>query len=315
MRTSRLEYRLVAAMLGLALVPAASLVKADDCPTSTFSTFQSSEEFAGPNGDGFHDFGGFAISYFTFQGYGDTTRVVAGSGGSGTLTARGRYRFLGPPPGTLVGIVVQLRIRGSMFGHAGPDCLGGSAQSHLLHDDVPVVGGQWSSQPGTPPNDDCGAVVSGDYAFDCIHPAGTPFELSPRTSVVSSSGSFAGTQVTTKLTFGYLPPGTFLVRCDGDTAVQVVGVEPEIAGGLRIASIRPNPARGEFRVSLSVPEGGPAFVRLLDLTGRVVESRVWDASRAESRELTFGQRLAPGHYFLQVAQGATSVVRAVTIRR
>jgi len=84
---------------------------------------------------------------------------------------------------------------------------------------------------------------------------------------------------------------------------------------MRIDAIRPNPAPGGFQASLSLPAGGPTIVRLMDVTGRVVETRIVDAPSGARRELSFGGMLAPGTYFLQAKRGAVTAVGQVTIRR
>ena len=162
--------------------------------------------------------------------------------------------------------------------------------------------------------ENCSRSFTGTLSLSCEHPAGTEFELAQHIQIALVAGPGADGGLNAGLELGPLPPGAFMVRCDGDTSVQVVRVGPEPDAGLRIASLWPNPGRGEFRASVFVPARAPTIVRLMDIAGRTVESFVWDASRGSSRELKFGPALEPGFYFIHVSQGARSVVRSVAIR-
>jgi hypothetical protein len=166
-----------------------------------------------------------------------------------------------------------------------------------------------------PPSDNCLRTIHEDLVFASDHPVGTEFELA---QVIELHPGIGGVreeaEIYSRLIFGPLPPGVFLVRCDGDTtSVAVVGVGASSAASLRIDGVWPNPSRGEFRAALTAPTPAPAHVRVFDANGRVVESRVWYAVPGERRELSFGHSLAPGTYFLQVKQGALSAVREVVV--
>ena len=298
-------------------VGAASVASADICPTSTLSlSGRPSEEIAGPTASGMRYGAVPPDAYYYFSDFGDSVRFLCSPGyGAGTLAVRGRYRFLGAPTGTVLSNEVQMRVLVSLHGAGGDvDCAHTSAGVYLVQDGSVMAQQTWYNQPQG--DVQCSGGGTTTFSFTCSHPAGTEFEIAEVVLINVADGFSESGEATGKLTFGALTPGGFMVRCDGDTTVQaVVGVGPDATSRLRIASIWPNPSRGEFLATLSVPAGGPAIVRLVDLTGRVVGARVCDASRGTTRELAFGPRLAPGYYFLQVSQGATTAVRGVAVRR
>ena len=95
----------------------------------------------------------------------------------------------------------------------------------------------------------------------------------------------------------------------------MLAVGGRTSSGLALDTVWPNPSRGEIHASCALPRGGPVVLRLFDAAGRVRETRIWDAPAASRRDITLGGRLAPGAYFLQISQGATSATKAVTIVR
>ncbi|MEO5987826.1 MAG: T9SS type A sorting domain-containing protein [Candidatus Eisenbacteria bacterium] len=290
---------------------------AADCPSSTvYTDYAPPEQISGAAASGSRSSGnGFAGGWFSFQEYAQIAEVSFGSGGSIGLTARGRYRFLGLWPGTRVSNQVQVKVTGYLSGTPiGMPCSAtSSAQFILDQDQLGILNGTWQNQPEEFPGDRCSRGIDATYEFTCSHPIGTEFELA---STVNASGAeFGSAHVKTTLAFGSLPPGAFMARCDGDTTVHVLDAGPGTTSALGIAGIWPNPSRGEFHASLSLAVGGPAIVRLMDLSGRVVESRICDASSHGERTLSFGRSLAPGLYFLKVSQGAVTAVREVVIRR
>ena len=295
---------------------AASVASADTCPTSTLSlSGRPSEEIAGPTASGESSAPAPPDAHYYFGDFGDSIRFLCSPGyGAGTFAVRGRYRFLGAPTGTVLGNEVQMRVQASVRGAGGDvDCPNTSVAVYLMQDNSVMAQETWHNQR----QDDvvCSGGGTDTFSFTCSHPAGTEFEIAEVVLVNLADGLESG-EATGKLSFGSLPPGAFMVRCDGDATVQqVVGVEPSSVSSLRIDAIRPNPARGGFQASLSMPEGGPTIARLMDVTGRVVETRIVDAPSSGRRELSFVGDLAPGTYFLQLRQGALSAVRQVVIRR
>jgi hypothetical protein len=144
---------------------------------------------------------------------------------------------------------------------------------------------------------------------------GQPFQIERKVGVVYGSLVVGGgsSHFGLSLWFRDLPPGAFVVACDGDTAAHVLAVGGGTASGLALDAVWPNPSRGEIRASCALPRGGPVVLRLFDAAGRVRETRIWDAPAASRRDITLSGRLAPGAYFLQISQGAKSATKAVTI--
>ena len=298
----------------------AACAHADECPTSTFQFPFSSippEEIPGLDASGSRFDGQFCNASFYFRGYGDSLSLACdGDGGAGDLTVRGRYRFLGPLPGTLVANLIRIHISGSLYGYGGDACTQTWASVAALQDQAVADSAQWFNQREPFPFDNCSRQFSDSLSFWCEHQVGLEFELAERAHVFIVGGASEHGQVSARLELGPLPPGAIMVRCDGDTTVQlVVGVGPSSVSSMRIDAIRPNPAPGGFQASLSLPAGGPTHGRLFDVTGRVVETRIVDAPSGARRELSFGGALAPGTYFLQAKRGAVTAVGQVVIRR
>jgi hypothetical protein len=312
--TSRLLPRaLRCALAAIFLVGAAPSVGfADTCPTSTLILGGVSEEIAGPTASGVRYPPLPPNASFYFRDYGDTVRFLCYFGfGLGDLTVRGRYRLLGAPPGTALSNQVQMRVQAYLHGLAGEYCTDTWAEVYLMQDQSVMAQGVWYNHYGEA---ECSGGGATTFSFTCSHPAGTEFEIAERIHCHLGDGYESG-EATGKLVFGPLPPGAFMVRCDGDTTVHVVGVGPGVASALRIDAIRPNPSPGRFQAALWLPAGGPTIVRLLDVSGRAVETRVVDSPTGARRELSFGGSLPAGCYFLHASRGAVSDVRQVVIRR
>jgi hypothetical protein len=79
---------------------------------------------------------------------------------------------------------------------------------------------------------------------------------------------------------------------------------------------RPNPAfGGRMLVHFALPDGAPATLELLDVAGRRVRERAVGGLGAGRHfvDLSGGQRLAPGLYFLRLTQGANQRVARATL--
>jgi len=308
-----------AAFAAVIPVVLAATTRADVCPTSTFQlSSMPPEEIAGPGASGTRsdDYHGTNGTFY-FRGYGDSVAISAttGFGGWAKFTVRGRYRFLGPPPGTWVSNIVRVHNTGNLHGYQGDVCTNTSVAVAALEDQGVMASGIWFDEIPPFPWDYCFRMFSDTLSFKCEHQAGAEFGIAESLQVWLAAGSESG-QVSAALYPGPLPPGVIMVRCNGDTTVQlVVGVGPSSVSSLRIDAIRPNPARGSFQASVSLPAGGPTIVRLLDVSGRVVETRIVDAPSGARRELSLGGALAPGTYFLQAKRGAVTAVGQVVIRR
>src|SRR5262249_35003507 len=269
----------------------ASLARAD-CPTATLQIFGCPpEEIAGPTATGTRldcDASKQSGVSYHFRGYGDSVYYAcSGQVSFSTLTVRGRYRYLGPDPGVPVTGHAQFRAVVSMHNTAiiGP-CSQTTAQLSLLQDQSVEQSATW--HPHNTADNICDGSADTTVVIDCSHPSGTELELARQIDLSLGISAFGGNaHVSLRTSFVGLSPGAVVVRCEGDRA-QVLGVGPGFVSALRIDMVEPNPARGSFRAALSLPAGGPTFVRLLDVSGRVVDARVVDASPGARRELTFG---------------------------
>ena len=90
--------------------------------------------------------------------------------------------------------------------------------------------------------------------------------------------------------------------------------------GFTVTDIRPNPARGAFWATVSLPEPGIATLELFDLAGRVLESRKIAGGRPGVVQMNAASSLAPGVYWLRLRQGSlpqgmrTSIARVAVVR-
>lgn len=302
---------------GLISAGVVAVAGAGTCPTSTLAVAGVPvEEIAGPTAGGTRLDSGTSQAVFYFREYGDSVRFGLGGGGSwANLTVRGSYRFLGAAPGTWLSNQVQVSVTGALSGYGGdPYCEDTWAEMYVSQDQTGMGGGRWNSLPVLPPAEGCHRSFATSFSFTCTHPVGVEFELATHIQLYITAGFSESAGLVTKRDFGELPPGAFMIRCDGDTTVEVVSVGTSPSSALRIEGIRPNPSNGAFRAAVSIPVGGPAIAQLLDVNGRILDARTWDASHASRRELTFERALPPGFYFLKVSQGAVTAVREVVIR-
>lgn len=85
---------------------------------------------------------------------------------------------------------------------------------------------------------------------------------------------------------------------------------------LALGAIAPNPARGPLRVAFELAGGAPASLALYDVAGRRVLHRDVTALGAGRHALELGgTALAPGLYFVRLAEGAASRAARVAIAR
>jgi hypothetical protein len=95
---------------------------------------------------------------------------------------------------------------------------------------------------------------------------------------------------------------------------------PRVGLGFTVTDIRPNPARGAFWATVSLPELGIATLELFDLAGRVLESRKLAGGRPGVVQMNVAGDLAPGVYWLRLRQGSlpsgmrTSLARVAVMR-
>jgi hypothetical protein len=239
-----------------------------------------------------------------------------GFGGIGSLEVRGVFKVLGANPGSTVPFGLETQASGDLRTLSGIDGCG----RDLQYDDLFLAGAKvaahtWRTQGGGYP-DFCASSFQVVYAVPVQVIAGEAFELERNVGVRYSNFVDRGSShFGLSLWFRDLPPGAFVVACDGDTATRVLAVGGGTASGLALDAVWPNPSRGEIRASCALPRGGPVVLRLFDAAGRVRETRIWDAPAASRRDVTLNGSLAPGAYFLQISQGANSATKAVTIVR
>ena len=96
-----------------------------------------------------------------------------------------------------------------------------------------------------------------------------------------------------------------------------VTVSPPVAS-LTLDSVRPNPlTRGDLRVSFTLPELAPARLELIDVAGRVVESRAVDVLGvgAHTVALQRAAGLPPGIHFVRLVQGGRTLVTRFAVVR
>jgi len=95
---------------------------------------------------------------------------------------------------------------------------------------------------------------------------------------------------------------------------------PRVGLGFTVTDIRPNPARGAFWATVSLPEPGIATLELFDLAGRVLESRKLAGGRPGVVQMNAASSLTPGVYWLRLRQGSlpsgmrTSLARVAVVR-
>ncbi len=132
-------------------------------------------------------------------------------------------------------------------------------------------------------------------------------------------------------TFTTLPVGTrrlratlVLTRAEGSyndgyadslalTLVPITALgASSVAGGLRLRSLSPLPARGALRLALTTPAGPATRVDLLDVQGRALQT--WSVAPSAQVELAWSRGVhAPGVYFVRARSGAASTALRVVL--
>jgi hypothetical protein len=103
-------------------------------------------------------------------------------------------------------------------------------------------------------------------------------------------------------------------------AQEVVSPEANVtipAAAFGLESVGPNPATGpSLRVTLALPEAAPARLELLDVSGRLFESREVGSLGAGRHSIDLSCRvLRPGIHFVRLTQGIRSATRRVSMIR
>jgi hypothetical protein len=96
---------------------------------------------------------------------------------------------------------------------------------------------------------------------------------------------------------------------------RLLGVGWPTPSALAIEQVRPNPARGQFWVRLSLPVSAATTLDLMDVAGRVVESRKVDLGRPAYGSIALNEtgRLKPGVYWLRATQKSGAATSRIVI--
>ena len=93
---------------------------------------------------------------------------------------------------------------------------------------------------------------------------------------------------------------------------SATGVGDGIAA-FTLRKIAPNPAKGAFRVTFTLPNAAPAALRLFDISGRQVVERQVGAMGAGLHSVAIGEQLKPGIYLVKLSQGSVSLTHRVIV--
>lgn len=292
------------ALLLVATVGATHALAQQSCPDGSFS---AGGGFAtlGPLDTNLELAGGFC----RFAPTRDSAMAAGGGSTFMSFNAPVRYQFVGlatsVPLTMTLNVTFDLDVRVIL---GDPGCKQNYVTASVLLDDAILAEGSDSAKVVQSSCVTPHSTVT--LSRTITRPIGVPFTLEIR--VQGRTTTYGNIKGSARLDLTRNPPGGFLMRCDGYTFPGTLDVSPEARSGLRIGDLFPNPAHGEFRARVFVPTGGTAFLRILDLTGRIVHSRTVEAS-GSVRELSFKTGLAPGRYFMQLSQGSHTAVRPVVL--
>jgi hypothetical protein len=98
----------------------------------------------------------------------------------------------------------------------------------------------------------------------------------------------------------------------GEARVAVPG-----AAGLALEGARPNPAMDDLSIAFTLPDAAPATLELLDVGGRVIESRAVGSLGAGAHLLSIGAATAlrPGIYYARLRHAGRSLMARVAVVR
>jgi hypothetical protein len=100
----------------------------------------------------------------------------------------------------------------------------------------------------------------------------------------------------------------------GDPAVPV-GIPGPAAGRVLSLGLSANPSRGQVRIGVEGPDGGPVTLEIVDARGRRVWSTVVTADHGQplwAGRDTEGRAVAPGIYFVRATRGANQATIRLT---
>ena len=109
--------------------------------------------------------------------------------------------------------------------------------------------------------------------------------------------------------FGAIAGSQFFTLCQ----TTDVGTGPDEA--LAMALLGPNPSSGEhLRIAFTLRDARPARLQLMDAAGRLLrERRIEGVAGRGTLDLSDGRRLAPGVYWIRLAQGRARTSRRIAI--
>ena len=112
-------------------------------------------------------------------------------------------------------------------------------------------------------------------------------------------------------------PRVYATRIFGNGVVGVGGSLIPPTAELDLTRIAPNPSAGEITIEFTLPDAGPARIEIVDVAGRLVESRDIASFGPGRHSLArFGERgLATGVYFARLRHGSSTRIRRFAIVR
>ena len=200
---------------------------------------------------------------------------------------------------------------------------GAFAAAHVMSEVAPTVSYRaWTDMNGDGLSDIVGAGSSSAIVY-LGQPSGT---FAPAVGAGVGRGAFAlavgdvdgNARPDMVMTTAFVAGGLELKRATillNQLSIPNVSVEPRPGLNPRLAvRVSPNPATGEFRLSLNGGEASPARIELLDLAGRVLKNEQLPAGDSEL-VIGGGRTLAPGLYFARVRRGGAVVTSRICVVR
>jgi hypothetical protein len=118
----------------------------------------------------------------------------------------------------------------------------------------------------------------------------------------------------------YAAPGTYTVTmiatnaCGSDTATVTVNFISVEKFGLTNVSIFPNPTAGAFAIDNLPQEGGDIIIRINDMQGRTVMSKVLSQGQQQRLDMDLSN-LRSGTYFLNISNDAGSITKPIILNK
>jgi len=95
----------------------------------------------------------------------------------------------------------------------------------------------------------------------------------------------------------HLAAGCSLGECPGSRTIYSVVEKEVVEFNVQVV---PNPSQAHFKLILKLNDNTPVSLRIMDVLGRVIETK---ANIAETGNLIFGNNLRPGAYLAEITQG------------